>query len=293
MNNFIYNSSSGVTYQYGLNNTRADNHYHGVRHSHPQVEFYLLLKGNVSYTINGVKTIVKPNELLILNAFEYHIVEAETDFPYERMVLQLPSELIPSINNINPLNGIINTTNYLSVIPEQYVTKSKIKEYLLNIQNLCLSDIAYKDHRILSNAIQLVVEISSTIDEMKNNNINASYSQYAYPQITSCIHYINNNLSKPISIDDVIANLGISKSRMQHLFKEIMGYSISEYIIKQKMLTAHYLLMWGNSPTEVAQSLGYEYYSTFFNAYKKFYGFTPMDVVKQYKIDIASKDHHA
>ena len=216
---------------------------------------------------------------MVLNAYEYHVVDADPNIPYERSVLQIPPDIIPALNEVDPIKDFFTPSNYLFIIRKDDVSKTKIKEIMQNIYDLCLEDNRYRDHLILSKIIELVIEISNIKNSISNEKKD-EFSEYAHPQIYKCIQYINNNLDKKISIDDITNNLTISKSRIQHLFKDVMGYSISDYIIKQKMMAAQKFLLWDKTPFEVAHMLGYDYYSTFFTAFKKFFGYTPMDVKK-------------
>ena len=91
----------------------------------------------------------------------------------------------------------------------------------------------------------------------------------------ACIQYINKNLSKNITIYDLAKELSISTSRLQHAFKDEIGITLHEYIINQKMQAAYNMLMQGTPSQVVAQELGFEYYSTFYNNYMKRFGIAP------------------
>jgi two-component system response regulator YesN len=93
----------------------------------------------------------------------------------------------------------------------------------------------------------------------------------------SVIQIINDNVKNKISVDLIAKKLNFSRSYLQHIFKDGVGVSISEYILIQKMQTANLLLEEGKLLKEVASELGYKYYPTFFTAYKKFYGFCPKE----------------
>lgn len=280
MNSFEYNSQSGVVFLHRLR-TPKQNVLPDVMHSHPSHELFLLIDGKVQYTVNGQSFEVRPNDLLILNAYEYHVVKVDSSINYERMVLEFPPNLLPIINNVSPLGNFISDTSCVSIIPADYVKKSNIYKRFLEIEKICLADNDFKDHLILAKTIELSVEISDTIKNMLSNNAEIKqYSQYKYPQVTACVQYVNNHLNEQITVEDVTRQTTLSKSRLQHLFKEIMGCSIFDYVKRQKMQMASFLLNTGKSPLETANELGYEYYSTFHHAFKNFYGYTPQDLIR-------------
>ena len=89
------------------------------------------------------------------------------------------------------------------------------------------------------------------------------------------IQFINANIQNKITIDDVADNVHLSKSYLQHIFKNKLGIAISEYIFRQKMNCAKFMLSSGKSLSETSKALGYSYYSTFSAHYKKLFGVAP------------------
>ena len=60
------------------------------------------------------------------------------------------------------------------------------------------------------------------------------------------------------------------------VFKEQMGDTVNQFIIKEKMALAAQLLLEGNLKSyAIAESLGYDNYANFVNMFKKIYGKSP------------------
>ena len=97
---------------------------------------------------------------------------------------------------------------------------------------------------------------------------------------TACIQYINSHLSEQISAEDLSKHLNISVSHIRNSFKKEIGMPLQHYILHQKMQLAHTLLSQGQSPQQVANSLGYEYYSTFYQSYMKIFKIKPKSFFK-------------
>lgn len=272
--NVIFESSLGMYYRHELTNTYEPKRV--VHHSHPQYEIYLLKSGNVEYVISEQSYHINVGELLLVNQNVYHKVIVDKNTAYERFVIQFKPDTIPPLNGIDITKTFFEINPNACIIPAVLVSNSKITDILLDIEKICATDTAYLYHLFLSKLIELSVEINRLIMKMKNTDYTFNYPTNNTPKsINECIQYINNHLSQKFSIDELAEECGISKSRLQHLFKDTVGTTISDYITKQKMQTALFMLNFDKSPTEVAEHLGYEYYSTFCSNFKKVFGFTP------------------
>ena len=86
-----------------------------------------------------------------------------------------------------------------------------------------------------------------------------------------CIEYIN----QPLSLDSLEKVLNISASHIRQTFKKEVGLTLHKYILVQKMQYANRLLSQGIPPVSVAEQLGYEYYSTFYENYVSYFHQSP------------------
>ncbi|MBQ4585403.1 MAG: helix-turn-helix transcriptional regulator [Clostridia bacterium] len=90
-----------------------------------------------------------------------------------------------------------------------------------------------------------------------------------------CIAYINQHLNEPLSLKYLEKKLHISASHIRQTFKKEIGLTVHKYVLVQKMQLARQLLIEGNTPVSVAQQLGYEYYSTFYENYVNYFHLSP------------------
>ena len=89
----------------------------------------------------------------------------------------------------------------------------------------------------------------------------------------------NNNLPKP-TVNELAAELNMSVSYFQHIYKELFGVSVIQDIIKSRIEKACYLLLITQDPiSKIAESCGYENIEHFNRQFKAITGFTP----SQYK----------
>ncbi len=96
--------------------------------------------------------------------------------------------------------------------------------------------------------------------------------------IYECINYINANTNRPITVEDVAANVNKSRSFISRKFKQELGFGINEFINSRKIEEAKYLLTYTNkSISEISFYLCFSSQSYFQNVFKKKLGITPND----------------
>ncbi|MBE6695328.1 MAG: helix-turn-helix domain-containing protein [Ruminococcaceae bacterium] len=87
--------------------------------------------------------------------------------------------------------------------------------------------------------------------------------------------YIENNISSPISTDDLCDKFFISRNMLYRIFNESFGTTAAKYIKKQKIERAKELISSGASITEAAYSTGYNDSSYFSKVFKEETGVLP------------------
>lgn len=96
--------------------------------------------------------------------------------------------------------------------------------------------------------------------------------------------YINENITKNLSLSTVASAFGISSGYLSHIFKDALNVNFSAYLNEKKfeaaadMLTKYPDL----SVTDIAQKIGYYNMSYFIQQFKKKYGMTPLQYRKKH-----------
>lgn len=88
--------------------------------------------------------------------------------------------------------------------------------------------------------------------------------------------FVQNNLHRDLSLDEVAAAVHLSLPRFSDLFKALTGLPPARYIKLLKMETARQLLATGfPSTAEVMDKVGIKDHSHFCHDFKQLYGVTP------------------
>ena len=87
--------------------------------------------------------------------------------------------------------------------------------------------------------------------------------------------YIEENLSRKISLADTARHFYVSSSTIGHLFQQKMGVSFYRCVTQRRLITAKQLIE-ARLPLEtVAERTGFTDYSAFYRAFKQEYGISP------------------
>ena len=154
------------------------------------------------------------------------------------------------------------------------IVESKIKE-MLDSKALTLDGQLHRNAemmQILSDMIREGAQKAGNGRELTS----FSYSEYA-------VRYINNHFSEKIRIQDLAKRIGISRSYLVKLVKQVTGMSPQEYLIEIRMRRASDLLSRSNDPIQtIAAECGYDDALAFSKVFKSKFGVNPSEYRMQH-----------
>ena len=147
----------------------------------------------------------------------------------------------------------------------------KIAVQMKQLQDLTRNDYPDITLNALTTAIitelygQLSVEPTHEADPLGKNQI--------YSDI---VDYVHRNISRNIKISEIADSFGYSAKYLSHLFTEIRGISLKQFIMAQKMETASFYLTDSDAGiSEIAEKLGFSDVHNFSRAFKNATGLSP------------------
>jgi len=96
-------------------------------------------------------------------------------------------------------------------------------------------------------------------------------------QLVNKIHsYIEQNIGKDVTLQSIGDSVYLNAIYVSHIYKEITGENLSEYILRTRMEKAKVILEQSSSKIyEVTEQVGYQSPQHFIRTFKKYYGVTP------------------
>lgn len=100
-------------------------------------------------------------------------------------------------------------------------------------------------------------------------------------KIAAVIQYINLNYSDKISLDDISKKCFVSKYYLCHIFKNVTGTSIVNFIHNKRLTEAEKLLRYSTSNiTKISETVGFNNVNQFICLFKSKFGCTPGEFKK-------------
>lgn len=236
-------------------------------HSHNMVEIYYFLRGNARFVVEGNIFPLERGNILVMASGQTHHLLLEPSVAYERMALLIDTAAAPP--EFDALSEQIYEGSNLFLLEK--------KEQIWFEESFAIITKAPED---------MQKSLVFTFATMIFGLLSSKLSRIAEPKveddiIKKTIKYINKNLSNELSLESIANSLYISRVSLNRKFREIMGCTVWEYVIRRRIYAARQRLFLGGSITETYQKSGFNDYSSFFRAYKKVVGISPSEDIKK------------
>jgi AraC-like DNA-binding protein len=253
-------------------------------HCHDFASLVYILSGSCSYKINDTMYQVKKGDMLVLNPGVYHgkimkhgeeIMELHTGFG------NLYIEGLPKNHLVEP-----GSCPVASLQEEE-------QDFLKCCSEICLAQESNEpgcELMLKLSVMKLVVLFLKTTraGQHKGESPQVNFESSEKSAIVSTLmSFLNENYMRPISLDMISKSIYLSPAYISKVFKEEMGESPINYLIKIRLAKARELLLEGtHSIKAVARMVGYDDAYYFSKLYKKYHDVPPSLIKKQ------SAKHH-
>ena len=227
------------------------------REMHSYNDILFLMKGNLPIYTRDFQRNVHDDTVLIIPKESFHFFKLKKGSPFIRLKIAFHDS-----------EGIIHSFGKSVKIIDSLDKKTS---FLLNeITEILQKEPSEKEKmKIYGAFLMLVSELS---DRCRNFNIEKRSEENL---ISKCIHYIDNNIDKKLTMESVAKELFVSPSTLSHSFKEEIGVTFHRYLSEKRLVSIQRKISQGNAPTKVFKDFGYSDYSSFYRAYKKLFGYPP------------------
>lgn len=252
-------------------------------HHHTEIELCYVLSGKGKFKVREKYYDILPGAVFLFPSNEVHWIESiESGDRLCFLDLKFEPRLIwsPQLNlfDDNCLRGLFGSdcTNYIS--PDMPIA-AVIGEIMKEMHNECLGEEKGSEIMIKSDLYRLLVLL---LRNEKNNSYEASVGNIEnLKNIEKAIQYINSNLSKKFTLEELAELSCFSRTYFSALFKSLNGVSPWEYINIKRIEKAKMMLSETNDTIlYIANECGFGNLSNFNRIFRKITGKKPSDYRK-------------
>ena len=246
-------------------------------HFHDFHKILLLMKGNVSYCVEGRTYDLQADDIVFVPAGEVHRPVLHDTAIYERIIIYISKDYLNTYrtDNYDLAQCLIEAhqkQSHVLRVPAFGTTKlgQIVRELEQSLDSNEYANELYHNLLFLEFMIQLNrVAIHDGIEYLSNSSSNK--------KMIDVIDYLNEHLTDDLSIDFLAETFYLSRYQLMHAFKEETGYTIGNYLSTKRLLLARDRIRQGEPITNVCYECGFRNYSTFSRAYKKNFGCSPRE----------------
>lgn len=252
----------------------------GKNHYHDYFEISIIIEGQSEYTIEGEKRLLGKGTILLFNPGVYHYEQASEGM-YNRQIHigirrfsidRFPRDFFPLDMTIVHLREYEEAffQTCAEIIKERNERKSG---YDIVLKSLVLKLMVY------------ILRDKST-EKMEDKELLLTDEKMERQHLVDKIRlYIETNYREDLTINGIAEAFFSSPATVSRIFKEQLGESPINYLIRYRLEKAKALLDSADdiSIKETAHLIGYEDALYFSKLFKKYYGSSPTDYAKRLK----------
>ena len=237
-------------------------------HTHSQAEIYFFLRGGGIFHIEGSEYPLEPGDLLVMQPAESHYIELDCSQPYERKMIHFDTSVLrtidpdglllePILNRLPGKQNLYKAFQFRGGSPAHYF-------------DTILSGEPAPQVGFFAGMVPLLHELCA-IRSRQTQEPELAPDTLAY----RILRYLNDNLTKPITLQDICREFFISRSQLCRLFREASGVTVKHYLTVKRLVYARQRIEAGEPATHAYLACGFNDYSSFYRAYVKYFGTAP------------------
>ncbi len=243
------------------------------QHFHHFYEIHILLDSFANHIIEGNLYGIKLFDIVCLKPYILHKSEYPEGAPKKRLIIQfnMPSQIDILQNQFDKVMSIFEAPLPI------YRFEQKEQEQILSLLNEIYSISKTKNSLNLLYIHTKFIEFICAIYKNSSKNIYEPESiNTTSSKIYSITSYIHNHYKEELSLEIIAKKFYVSTYYLSHLFKEVTGFTLINYIQMTRIRNAQQLLLFtDNKITDIAEQCGFTSFSQFNRVFNKFCNTSP------------------
>lgn len=254
-----------INFRYAHESTINEADY--FKHHHVQYEILYIVHGNGSFIIENDLYNFSEKTIIIVPPGKYHVMMIASPNLYERYVINFSPELFPKV--------LAEKRNY-SICK---IADSEMQQLFTKLHSYSERFSSEHFHSLLKsflNEFLILFSVDTQHGALEKKDMPLL--------IKKAMEFINENINQPLNIETIASHLFVSRSYLNHLFKNFLNTGVMQYVRIKKMYEARKLLKSGVTAIQAASLLGYTNYSTFLRNYRAEFAENPINKTSNFAI---------
>ena len=242
-------------------------------HSHTFIEILAVRSsGGAEYLVGAERYRLQRGDIIIVPPGDSHrplLPESLTE-PYKRDVLWVSTEFMKGLIQNFPEDGLLLNTD--SRLLRTAGTKWA---YLTDIIHRGVREAEGRkqgwEMAVVANTVQLMVHFHRAIADKAANTMKAEKKEL----MDNVLGYVEKHYAEKLTLSDIAGRFYVSESTISQTFRKKMGVSFYHWVTQRRLIAAKLLIEEGKLLEEVAETVGFTDYSSFFRAFKQEFGISP------------------
>ncbi len=252
--------------------------------SHRFWEFLYVDKGEVDVTAGETKHKLSQGQIIFHKPGEFHNVSCDNQIAPNLVVVSFDTHS-PSMSFFD--GKVINVSEkerkYLSTIVQEAeeAFDSQIEDPYLKGMHRRKTQMFGCEQILINSLEMLLVLFQRQYPDISNRQVSNIKEKTTYLRMVTIFNFLEENVAKHLSLNEVCQAASMSRSALQKMFKEKTGMSVMDYYYKLRTTEARRLLQDGRyNITTIADMLGYNSIHYFSRQFKEIEGMSPTEYAR-------------
>ena len=188
--------------------------------------------------------------------------------PYKRDVLWISPEFIRGLEKMFPGEVLCEGTRLIRTAGTKWA-------YLTDFIHRGVKEAEGKktgwEIAVIGNTTQLIAHLHRAIGDKSVGTLKAEKKEL----MDKVLDYVEKHYNRKLSLLEVAGQFYVSESTISQTFRKRMGVSFYRWVTQRRLIAAKLLIEEGKPMEEVAETVGFADYSSFFRAFKQEFGISP------------------
>lgn len=245
-------------------------------HWHQNLEFNLVLEGEIRGKINGKPMIARENEIFFVNSGVLHETDATGCQSMKAVTILLADDLLREYCPDLDL--------WQFEIRKGSSQQDRIAQHIKKCAEIHRKKETYYELELSSELMQICLILLRECRQKKSSLQEGMDDWKKIRRVKDAISYMEQHYENEISLNQIAQTMGMTPAYFSRFFKMASGQTFHSYLTWIRLRHARQMLLEQEvTVTEIAMNSGFPNVKAFIEAFKKEYGMTPTAYQKDKK----------